>query len=103
MRAPQPAPPMPAASAAFGCGAAGRESSSLGLQLSRTPISDRGHGRGGPCERLLSYPPQSGMEMVTVVPSPSMLSSSRLPWCMATISSATASPIPDPLTSWFAL
>ena len=38
----------------------------------------------------------SGSEMVTVVPSPSWLSSERLPPCIETISSATASPMPEP-------
>ena len=38
----------------------------------------------------------TGMEMVTVVPSPSVLSMVRRPLCRAMISSATARPMPVP-------
>ena len=45
---------------------------------------------------ILSYPLAIGRVMVTVVPSPLRERSFRLPPCILMISSATASPIPEP-------
>ena len=44
-----------------------------------------------------------GIEIETTVPTPSVLAISNVPECSFTISSATASPMPEPLCVWFAL
>ena len=52
---------------------------------------------------FLSYPLASGKVMVTVVPSPLREVSFRLPPCILMISSATASPMPEPRREDFPL
>ena len=52
---------------------------------------------------FLSYPLASGKVMVTVVPSPLREFSFRLPPCILMISSATASPMPEPRREDFPL